>query len=154
MQDYYQEAFGKFDPQNDEAASAKFALSVLAMDGRFSELLDLLTDGHEVGALEGSPGWIIERRDSGPSGDMPGYARWPIGKNFRAYVDPDEFALGYPETFMETKVFYDYVRRLLDVSMQHKQHSNPVPDELIRIRALIAQSKGPPISRPPSRGNS
>ncbi|MFT4173666.1 MAG: hypothetical protein QM639_13970 [Rhodocyclaceae bacterium] len=134
MQNYYQQAFGEFDPQNDEFVAVKFALSVLVMDGRFGELADLLTDGHAIGALEGVPGWSLERRDSGPSSDMPGYADWPVGKSFRAYVNPNEFTLNRPEIFMDTEAFHSYVRKILAASTP----SNcPLPDELMRIRSLI-----------------
>lgn len=117
MIDCYRQAFGLLDPHHDRDVSAKFALSVLVMDECFDELADLITDGNDVGALEGEPGWIIERRDSGPSGQMPGYADWPDGKAFRAFVDPAAFALAYPEVFLDTATFRGYVRRLMDACL-------------------------------------
>jgi len=87
--DYLDLAFGAFNPQLDKDAAVKLALNVILMDERFRELSCVITDGHEIGAIEGEPGWIIERRDSGPSGEMPGYAHWPKNARFHARVDPD-----------------------------------------------------------------
>lgn len=135
MSDYYQQAFGRLDPHHDRDVAAKFALSVLVMDECFDDLADLLTDGHDIGALEGEPGWIIERRDSGPSGDMPGYASWPEGKNFRAYVDPLGFELAYPEGFLDTAVFRNYVRQLVDACLL----SDPSNAGARKIRGMLSE---------------
>ena len=134
MSDCYQEAFGVFDPWHDKDVAAKFSLDALLMDGRFDELGYLLADGHEIGAIEGAPGWVIERRDSGPSGNMPGYAEWPTGRSFRAYVDPTEFELGYPETYMETHTFHSYVLKILHAYILVGPH---IPDYFSCAQALI-----------------
>lgn len=137
MSDYCQEAFGRFDPQDDSDAAVKFVLSILVMDSRFDELGDLLTDGHDLGALEGDPGWIVERRDSGPTGTMPGYASWPEGKTFRAFVDPSSFELGYPEVFVDASVFRGYVCQLMDACLQ----ADPGNVGAQRIRAMVQLHK-------------
>lgn len=115
MVDYLNEAFGGLDPRKDADAAVKFALNLVFMDERFVELSRLLSDGDDIGAVEGEPGWILERRDTGASGDMPGYAAWPSGAKFRAYVEPSAFDLAHPEVFMSTKTFHAYVRSALDV---------------------------------------
>lgn len=135
MQNLYYEVFGDFDPQGDNFFAAKFAVSILAMDGRFDDLANLLTDGHPVGALEGCPGWSIERRDSRASGPARGYEDWPDGKSYRAYVDPDEFSLGHPEVFLNASVFNDLVKRVV---IYYSRNENSIPCPLIHVRALIA----------------
>lgn len=120
MTDYFQAAFGAFDPQHDQNAAAKFVLNILMMDDRLDELGDVLTDGHAIGALEGDPGWIVERRDSGPSGDMPGYENWPKGANFRFYVDPSEFELAHPEVFLGAREVCNYLCKILDAYLSVK----------------------------------
>jgi hypothetical protein len=111
----HKEAFGDFDPQCDAFAAVKLALSALASDSRLDELEKLLTDGHPIGAVEGCPGWVLERRDSGVAGSAPGYADWPDGMSYRAYVDPNEFSLRYPEVFLGTAAFRGYANRVFVV---------------------------------------
>lgn len=106
---YFKEAFGGFAPHLDEDAAVKFALNVILMDHRLDELTKLLTDGDEIGGVEGVPGWIIERRDSGSSGELAYYSSWPPGVSFRAYVDPGEYELANPEFFMDESIFHQYV---------------------------------------------
>ena len=69
--DYLQQAFGGMNPQADQDAAVKFALNAILMDARLRELSCLLIDGHDIGGVEGEPGWIIERRDTGPAGKLP-----------------------------------------------------------------------------------
>jgi hypothetical protein len=61
--DYFAKAFGGFDPSGDPDAALKFVLNAILMDNRLDELSSIVTDGHEIGALEGEPGWTLERRD-------------------------------------------------------------------------------------------
>lgn len=112
--DYLQEAFGGFNPQVDQDAAIKFALSIILMDERLSELPCLLTDGHDIGGVEGEPGWIIERRDTGPSGDMPGYVDWPENAHFHVHVEPSAFELAHPHMFMGIDEFHSYVRKAIE----------------------------------------
>ncbi len=112
--DYFNDAFGDFNPQTDPHAAVKFVINNMLMDDRLNELICLLTDGHDIGGVEGEPGWIVERRDTGPSGDMPGYADWPIGVNFRVYVDQDSFHLAHPQQFLKIDDFHNYVHKAID----------------------------------------
>ena len=80
--DYLQQAFGSLNSQVDQDAAVKFALNAILMDVRMQELSCLLIDGHDIGAVEGEPGWIIERRDTGPAGELPYYSEWPINARF------------------------------------------------------------------------
>lgn len=113
--DYLQEIFGGLNPQVDQDAAVKFALSIILMEERLSELSYLLMDGHEVGGVEGEPGWIIERRDTGPSGDMPGYANWPKNAHFHAHVDSSGYELAHPDMFMDVDTFRSYVSKAIEV---------------------------------------
>jgi hypothetical protein len=111
---YLELAFGGFNPQFDQDAAVKLALNVILLDERLSELASILTDGHEIGGLEGEPGWTIERRDTAHSGNMPGYANWPENARFRAYVDPRNFELGHANIFMDIELFHGYVRKAIE----------------------------------------
>ncbi len=113
--DFLQENFEGFNPQVDQDAVIKFALGVIFKDERLRELACLLTDGHEIGAIEGVPGWVIERRDTGSSGDMRGYFYWPKNSYFHVYVDPSEFELPYPHMFMGIHEFHRYVREAIEI---------------------------------------
>jgi hypothetical protein len=112
--DYLQEAFGGFNPQADQDAAVKFALNIILMDERLNELSKLLTDGHKIGGVAGEPGWIIERRDTGPSGDHSFYADWPKNTHFHAHVEPSAFELAYPDMFMEVEAFHSYVSKAIE----------------------------------------
>ena len=129
--DYFFEAFGGFNPQSDPDAAVKFVLNNILMDERLPELSVLLTDGHDIGGLEGEPGWSIERRDTGPSGDMPGYADWPVGTNFRVNVDENAFRLAYPEQFLKTDEFHRYVRKAMDVYSKRKSSAHPALSQVL-----------------------
>jgi len=117
--DYLSDAFGRFDPQNDPCMAVKFSLNLILMDARLTELGNLLTDGNEVSELEGEPGWIIERRDTGPAGERPWFADWLPGKNFRVEVDPRSFSLEYPTQFLTKDEFHDYVKKAMVAYVKH-----------------------------------
>lgn len=112
--DYLQDAFGGLNPQFVKDAAAKLALNAILMDERFDELARLLVDGHEIGAMEGEPGWQIERRDTGLNGELRYYAVWPIPAGFRVRVDPRAFGLAFQEVFMESHEFQSYVGKAID----------------------------------------
>lgn len=133
VQDFYHEAFGDFDPQGDDAFAAKLSICILAIDGRFDDLADLLTEGHPVGAVEGCPGWLIERRDPDASGCVLSCKEWPEGKRYRIYVDPNEFSIAHSEVFLDVKTFNDYVKSI--VVFYSKKETNPCL--LARVRTLI-----------------
>lgn len=111
--DYLQQAFGGLNPQTDKDAAVKIALNAILMDGRLHELSCLLINGHDIGGVEGEPGWIIERRDTGPSGEIPYYAEWPINTCFHVHVESKVFELGYPDMFMDDHEFRRYVGRAM-----------------------------------------
>ncbi|MGV1838524.1 hypothetical protein ACQZ6C_27500 [Rhizobium rhizogenes] len=131
--DYFEEAFGGFEPHIDEDAAVKFALSIILMDRRLPELSHLVTDGDQIGGMEGEPGWIIERRDEG-LGDVSYYANWPENTRFHAYVDPDVYHLVHPGIFMDTATFHNYVRKGLDAYLK----VNPSEAAVVQIiRSLL-----------------
>lgn len=109
IMDYFNEAFGGFDPDSDRDAALKFSLCVLALDNRMDELLRLVKGDDEVGGVEGDPGWIIERRDDE---DVGGHEGWPGDARFRAYVDPESYSLGFPEFYVDRQTFARYVAAL------------------------------------------
>ncbi|AYG68682.1 MULTISPECIES: hypothetical protein [unclassified Rhizobium] len=131
--DYFEEAFGGFKPHVDEDAAVKFAISIILMDRRLPELLHLLTDGDQLGGVEGEPGWMIERRDEG-LGNVFYYENWPENARFHAYVDPDVYRLAHPHIFMDVSAFHHYVRKGLDVYLE----ANPSDIALVQVvRSLL-----------------
>jgi hypothetical protein len=112
--DYLQQAFGGLNPQTDQDAAVKLSLNAILMDVRLQELSCLLIDGHDIGGVEGDPGWIIERRDTGPAGELPYYSEWPVDARFHVHVKPAAFELAYPDMFMKAHDFYSYVGRAMN----------------------------------------
>lgn len=119
--DYLNLAFGSFAPHLDVDAPVKFALNSLLLDARLDELAALLTERDPVGGIEGDPSWILERRDVG--NNMPGYATWPSGASFRAFVDPDFFEMAHPEFYMSRNTFQMYVTKALNAYLQFNPNS-------------------------------
>jgi len=131
-EDYSHDAFGGFFPQSDEHAAAKFALNLLAMDDRIGSLVDLLTEGDPLGALGGEPNWELERRDDG---DMAiGYATWPRGAKYRAWVDPDAFDLAWPERFYRKAEFHQLIRAIIDAYLARNPHQ---AQQVAKVAALL-----------------
>jgi hypothetical protein len=108
------DVFSRFDPRVDPDGAAKFSLAAIGR-GRarqMPQLTQLLSEGALLGGLEGEPGWSLERRDDGDT--MPGYAAWPPGAKYRAYVDPEAYRLPHPEVFYDRAGFHALVGAMLD----------------------------------------
>lgn len=120
-----------FDPQGDPEASFKFILKCILLEKRMQEMEAILTDGHEIGAVEGDPGWIIERRDRGKAGEMPGYENWPSGADFRAYVDPDIFSLRYPQRFLDREQLFAHARCTIKSYLNEGGSKSEIPLSLM-----------------------
>lgn len=133
--DYLKQAFGGLNPQTDQDAAVKFALNVILMDGRLRELSCLLIDGHDIGGVEGEPGWMIERRDTGPVGELPYYSEWPTNAQFHVHVDPAAFELACPDMFMTARGFYSYVGRAMDAYLSE----NPMEADVAHL--IVSQLK-------------
>lgn len=110
---YFEAAFGDFAPHRDEDAAIKFVLNVIMLDNRLDELAELIVAGNSLGAIEGEPGWTLERRDEQDEGKAC-YGRWPSGARFRAYVDPQGYELAHPEFFMARDVIARYLSQAMD----------------------------------------
>ena len=133
--DYLQQAFGGLNPQTDQDAAVKFALNVILMDGRLRELSCLLIDGHDIGGVEGEPGWMIERRDTGLTGELPYYSEWPMNARFHVHVEPSAFELACPDMFMTAHDFYRYVGRAVDAYLS----GNSIEADLAQL--VVSQLK-------------
>ena len=133
--DYLQQAFGGLNPQTDQDAAVKFALNVILMDGRLRELSCLLIDGHDIGGVEGEPGWMIERRDTGLTGELPYYSEWPMNARFHVHVEPSAFELACPDMFMTAHDFYRYVGRAMDAYLS----GNSIETDLAQL--VVSQLK-------------
>lgn len=108
--DYFVEAFGGFDPCHDKDAALKFCLDIIMADHRLVELERLLSMDKCFGGVEGEPGWIIESRSDN---ERKAYESWPVDACFRAYVEPDSYLLGYPESFSDRVTFVRYVQSIV-----------------------------------------
>jgi hypothetical protein len=106
--DYFDDAFGGFNPLEDLDAALKFCLNALLMDGRFQDIKCMLPETSEVGGIEGEPGWLVERCNAG---DIYGYENWPVLSCFRAYVDPNFYELTYPEFYCDRLTFISFVKQ-------------------------------------------
>jgi hypothetical protein len=91
----------------DKDAALRLALDSLVRDNWMDALRELMIIGVGVGRLEGEPGWSLERRD--PGNNAPGYAGWPDGAVFRAFVDPEALSLPHGERFYGKEEFYKLV---------------------------------------------
>jgi hypothetical protein len=109
--DLFRAAFGSFSPLKDSDAAVKICLHSIAADNHLDTLQELLTEGAELGGMEGVPGWSLERRDSGDT--APVYAGWPAGAKFRAFVDPEALALAVPERFYSWSEFLPFLRAIV-----------------------------------------
>ncbi|QYF95822.1 hypothetical protein KY495_12070 [Massilia sp. PAMC28688] len=138
--DYFKGAFGDFSPHADPVVAAKFVINAVFMDERFDELASLLTDGHDIGGIEGEPGWTIERRDTAMPADEPYYQQWPEGAVFRVFVDPDSFELGQPEVYLERQNFHRLVRKAVSAMVTKNPSSASKTDQV--SATLSAQEKG------------
>jgi hypothetical protein len=105
--DYFQDAFGRFNPQADVDAAMKVSLDALLADHRLGDIAKLLSSDSNVGGVDGEPGWIIERRRRR---DGPGYENWPAYADYRAFVDPRGYSLANPEYYCDEATFHSYVR--------------------------------------------
>lgn len=110
--DYYQSAFGGFSPQNDEDAAIKFILHCILVAGRFDVLPSLIQENHQIGALEGDPGWRLERRDESNESN-PAFCDWPAGSRFCAHVEREAYELAHPRFFMQRPQFMGYLHAAL-----------------------------------------
>jgi hypothetical protein len=126
--DYFNEAFGGFDPRSDEDAAMKFCLNVILMDRRFVDLARLLPDQSNVGGIEGEPGWIIERRNEG---ETKGYESWPTNSRFRAFVGPDSYGLACPEFYCDGLTFTKFVRSAI------RAYSERHPDRDDEVKLIL-----------------
>src|SRR3982751_420459 len=105
-------AFVDFNPGVDELSALKVAIDSILTNHRLVHLGALMTDKDRTGGLEGDPGWIVERRDTGDA--HPYYEKWPRWASFRALVDPDVYLIKHPECFMDAKTFFEVVNSFVD----------------------------------------
>ena len=131
VMDYFNEAFSGFEPHLDRQAAAKFALNALMMDDRVERLLLLIKPRSSISAVEGDPGWLLERRDT--EAPEQGYERWPADAVYRAAVDPEAYALTYSEAFFDEVQFVGLVRRALVAYFQRQPQRKAALEDLCKL---------------------
>jgi hypothetical protein len=129
--DISEAAFGFSHPQQDPDAAVKFALSAIGRGtGRqFPDLARLLTEGQRMCALEGEPGWLLERREALIAPQA--FISWPATAQFRSYVDPQAYVVAYPEGFNSKTEFHALVRQLVAAYLQLN------PERADSVRAVV-----------------
>jgi hypothetical protein len=135
--DFFNEAFGGFQPHSDKDAAIKFALNSLLMDAKLVRLVDLIDSSTNVGCIEGEPGWELEHlEDSDRS--LSGYLAWPHWAHYRAAVDPECYQLTYPEIFLDRGQFVFYVEKAVAAFLARFPQEKGTLNKLV---ALIEKSK-------------
>jgi len=119
-----------FDSESDVNAAVKFSLALALADRMFDRLAQLLTEGSQTGGFGSDPGWYLERRVPGD----PEQGRWPPNAMYRAFVEPRECQLGYPEGFYTREEFCNYVRAAINAFAA----ANPLRTDEVKpvLRAL------------------
>lgn len=143
--DYFEDAFGGFNPAKDKDAALKFSLCVLMMDHRIEELLALIKGVDGLGGIEGVPGWLIEKRGDD---EHIGYESWPKEARFKASVDPDGYLLTYPEFHSDKETFYKYVQAIVAIYETRHPEFKEVAQMLKEAisNTMTTQSKYPALS--------
>ncbi|MDO5623907.1 MAG: hypothetical protein Q4G71_04380 [Pseudomonadota bacterium] len=95
-----------------------FCLRAIVRDNRLTDLREIMSENSEFGGFEGSPGWIIERRNAG---EVVGYEDWPQQAMYRAFVDPSYYIITQPEMFCER----DELLKSVDEVLMECTPSNP-----------------------------
>ncbi len=104
----FQTIAGEFAPQEDLDASVKFALNEIFSANRLKVLADLIGSDGELGAVEGEPGWILEKRIFEYDG-VEEHIAWPKDAEFFAHVNPESYQLKYPTFYMTRSQLYEYI---------------------------------------------
>ena len=134
---YFTEAFGGFDSNEDDDAALKFCLDSIFSDGYFEELSRLISQAPKLGAFLGEPGWKLKRRlHTG----LEGYETWPKAASFCASVDVDSYELGYPEFYCDRSTFMEYLKRIIGVF--RKYNGDECLDELINLQVAAGVDLG------------
>ena len=128
--DYLFEAFGEFNENVDPDAAVKFCLNILAMDHSFPDLAELLRSDSKVGGIGGDPGWDLERR---LRGHETAYEDWPADATFRAFVEPSEYELAFPEGYYTAGEFSAFVRAILKAYLARHPDQIGEADQVTRL---------------------
>lgn len=115
--DFFNEAFGGFQPHLDKDAAIKFALNSLLMDGKLVRLIDLINSSSNVGCVEGDPGWELEHLVESDR-NLSGYLSWPDWASYRAAVDPECYQLAHPEIYLDRDQFIGYVEKAVNAFLE------------------------------------
>ena len=78
---------------------------------------------------------MIERRDTGLTGELPYYSEWPMNARFHVHVEPSAFELACPDMFMTAHDFYRYVGRAMDAYLS----GNSIEADLAQL--VVSQLK-------------
>lgn len=135
--DFFNEAFGGFDANEDDDAALKLSLDSIFRDGYFEELARLISQSSKLASFLGEPGWELERRlHSG----FDGYETWPNAASFCASVDVDSYELAYPEFYCDRSTFMEYLRRIIGIF--RKYNGDECLDELINLQVAAGVDLG------------
>jgi hypothetical protein len=131
---YFKEAFGTFAPHTDRDAAVKFILDLVLADDRLDDLANLLSISSKIGAIEGEPGWILERRKD--HAIQSAYSAWPQYAGYRAFVDPTGYRLAFPQSFYTVQTFHQYVHAAVNVYVKHRPEHADAANNVLFLSQL------------------
>lgn len=121
--------YDEFDHNSNDAA-IKFAINAL-LDYDPQRLREFMEPDAPYGSYGGDGGWRLEKRYRPPKAPMA-YDDWPDWADYRAYVDPDEYYLLYPEGFYDEATFKQYLREGLREYLKKWPDKRKEIDQLVR----------------------
>ena len=111
MNDLLTNVYPDFFDATNRVAAMQFSLNAAIRNQQLPMLLNLFDVNNNVVAVEGDPGWTIERRK--PIGSLTDYLSWPSWASFRIYLDPDAYLVGRPECYVSEHDFMMCLHQLL-----------------------------------------
>lgn len=97
MQDLLVTVFPAFFSSDNRHAAMQFSIDALIRNGQIPHLALLLDSSSRIAAIEGDPGWVIERRKS--LVNSTAYASWPDDAMYRVFLEPEAYGVSYPECY-------------------------------------------------------
>ena len=122
MINQYLNATGPFEPNLEGAAPMKFALACMLSKGNLRWISWLIDDESAYSEFEDESGWNIMRRNEN-RWQADEFRDWPSLAVYRAYVDPDQYLMKFPECFMSKRQFFD------ELAAQLKLYSGAFPSD-------------------------
>jgi len=129
LMSYALEAFGPEHLYSDKHGALKYSLDLALMDHRLPELAKLISEDPRHTEISGDGGYCLERLNF----DDPTLTG-PKNAAFRAFVEPSEHELTYPEGYCKRAEFLSYVERAV---LAYARVNPARADEVAAVLELI-----------------